>query len=379
MAVINFITKKQKNKHSNISHYEYIISCVSKHYLENKGKIRNTGRTSLIFNLAKELGISKSTIYTIINDSKITVMTSNLVHKNEMSASAAFSKRSKRRFSSNNRKVEKSKAFTDLVCKEVKENKLASIDETINDLILNRSNEIINYTTICTKTFYNYVHAGLVPLKPIDLPRTVQRKKSINYKTYLNKRQKGVSITERPFLPEDRSIFGHWEGDLVTGPRDGQSGALLTLIERKTRMYYTIPITTKSSKQVYMAINKLHKLFGDNFSKIFKSITFDNGSEFSRYKDIEFKPGSKIKRTTVYFARPYRSCDRGSNEAANQLVRYFIKKGTDINTISHQFILNMNQLINNKKRRLHGYKSSISLFIKELNLINVSNQLNLYL
>lgn len=99
-----------------------------------------------------------------------------------------------------------------------------------------------------------------------------------------------------------------------------------------------------------MVINKLEKLFGKNFIKIFKSITFDNGSEFSRYKDIESKPGTKVKRTTVYFARLYRSYDRGSNEIANQLVRYFIKKGTNINTISYEYILNMSQLINNKKR-----------------------------
>ncbi len=76
-------------------------------------------------------------------------------------------------------------------------------------------------TTISTKTMYNYIHAGLVSIKPVDLPRTVQRKKTPNYKTCIPKRQKGVSIGLRPVHVLDREKFGHWEGDLVTGPRNG--------------------------------------------------------------------------------------------------------------------------------------------------------------
>ena len=88
---------------------------------------------------------------------------------------------------------------------------------------------------------------------------------------------------------KDSFEFGHWEGDLVTGSRDDENGAFLTLVERKTRFYYMIPIKNKNSKSIYMAINKLNKLYGDDFRKIFKSITFDNGSEFARFKDIEKK------------------------------------------------------------------------------------------
>ena len=109
-------------------------------------------------------------------------------------------------------------------------------------------------------------------IKPIDLPHLVRRTNE--------KDKKGTSITGRPECIQDREEFGHWEGDSVTGPRDGQNGAYLTLIERKTRFYYMIPISAKSSKQVYMQINKLHKFYGDSFKDIFKSITFDNGSEF---------------------------------------------------------------------------------------------------
>ena len=87
-----------------------------------------------------------------------------------------------------------------------------------------------------------------------------------------------------------------------------------------------IPIKSKSSKNVYMAINKLDKFYENNFSDIFKSITFDNGNEFARHKYIERKPGSKSKRTSVYFATPYCSYQRGSNENCTSLIRRVIKK-----------------------------------------------------
>ena len=87
-----------------------------------------------------------------------------------------------------------------------------------------------------------------------------------------------------------------------------------------------------------------------SFSEIFKSITFDNGNEFSRYRDMEVKPGTNTKRTTIYFAHPYRSCERGSNENCNGLIRRFIKKGTDINNIPKEITVKINNQINQKKR-----------------------------
>lgn len=139
-----------------------------------------------------------------------------------------------------------------------------------------------------------------------------------------------------------------------------------------------IPITSKSAKKVYMQINKLHNFYGDRFKDIFKSITFDNGSEFSRWKDIEKKPGTKEQRTKIYFGRPYHSCDRASNENCNGLVRYFIKKGTDINTIPKETTIEINEKINNKKRKILGYLPAEKLFLDELKKLNVSNNMIFY-
>ena len=291
---------------------------------------------------------------------------------------AAFEKRSKNHKVPNNSKLEKAHDFIRLVEDEMKSNRLSSVDETINYLILHESDRIKDMHTVSTKTFYNYIHDGKVAIKPVDLPRMTRRKTKKNWKTYIPKRQKGTSITERPEGIETREEFGHWEGDLVTGPRDGQNGAYLTLIERKTRFYYMIPITSKSSKKVYMQINRLNKFYGDDFKNIFKSITFDNGSEFARWKDMEKKPGTKGKRTTIYFGRPYHSCDRASNENCNGLVRYFVKKGTDINTIDKKTTADINDKINQKKRKILGYLHAEQLFLCELAKIDVTENTILY-
>ncbi|UWO53149.1 IS30 family transposase [Catenibacterium mitsuokai] len=371
------ISQKAKNKHLNFSHYEFIINSLIQFNASHSGK-RNIGKTQFIKELASTVGTTVSNVYSVIKDATITIKDTHLKIHYELSAMAAFEKRSKNHKIPNNSKFEKSKEFISLVEQEVKSNRLSSIDETINYLRIHQPDIIKNIVTVSTKTFYSYVHQGRTSIKPIDLPRMVRRKTKKNWKSYIPKRQKGTSITERPEYIKDREEFGHWEGDLVTGPRDGQNGAYLTLIERKTRFYYMIPISAKSSKQVYMQINKLHKFYGDSFKDIFKSITFDNGSEFSRWKDIEQKPKSKEKRTTVYFGRPYHSCDRASNENCNGLIRYFITKGTDINTIDKETTIDINNKINQKKRKILGYLSSEELFLNELAKLNVTNNTIFY-
>ena len=372
------ISQKSKNKHLQFFHYEFIVNELIRFNALHSGHKRNIGKTQFIHYLADSVGTSVSNVYSIIKDATITVRDTYLNERTELSALAAFEKRSKNHKIPNNSKLVKAHDFITLVENEMKSNRLSSVDETINYLRLHEKDKIKNMVTVSTKTFYNYIHEGKVSIKPIDLPRMLRRKTKKNWKTYIPKRQKGTSIMERPESVDTREEFGHWEGDLVTGPRDGQNGAYLTLIERKTRFYYMIPITSKSSKKVYMQINKLHKFYGDDFKKIFRSITFDNGNEFARWKDMEKKPGSKEQRTKIYFGRPYHSCDRASNENCNGLIRYFIKKGTDINTIDKEKTLDINQKINQKKRKILGYLPAEQLFVKELAKIGITKNTIFY-
>lgn len=372
MASFNSNMYSNKFKHLSEKQIEYVISAVSHFEASHKNHKRSIGKCAFIKGLALDVGSCVATIYNLLKIARIETLSTHLTYQLELSHSAAIGTRLlNRKLSGKNHKIQCAKAFIDLVCAQMKNNTYVSIDETIQSLRLHHQDQIAGMTTICTKTFYNYVHQRMVDIKPIDLPRMLRRKKK-NYKTYIPKAQKGTSIDERGFEITDRTQFGHWEGDLVTGPRDGQNGALFTLIERSTRFYYAIPIKSKTSRDVYRAINKLEKLFGEHFKSIFKSITFDNGSEVARFKDIEKKPGHSLPRTKVYFAHPYCSYERGSNENCNGLVRYTITKGTDMNTIPKQTIRKMNEAINNKPRRIHNYVSSTELFIN--NLLNITQE-----
>lgn len=285
------LTQKPKFKHLNLEQYSFIVDQVTKFNSQHHSK-QNIGKTQLLKELSLSIGTSLSNLYSILKAASVTIVDSQLNEHSVLSAQAAYHRRTY--FSrSNNSKPDKTQPFIKLVETRIKSNRLSSIDETIHHLILHEPQTIKGLTTVCTKTFYSYVHYRLVDIKPIDLPRMVRRRKNHHWKTYIPKRQKGTSITERPKYINSREEFGHWEGDLVTGPRDGENGEYLTLLERKTRFYLMLPISKKSSTNVYKSINRLNHFYGNSFSDIFKSITFDNGNEFTRWEDIEIKPGTK--------------------------------------------------------------------------------------
>lgn len=100
-----------------------------------------------------------------------------------------------------------------------------------------------------------------------------------------NKRKLGRSISERPESVLNRKEFGHWEADLVKGKKMKNQPAIIMLVERQTRFAFTMKINNFKSDTVLMAFqNMLHKK-----EQLFKSITFDNGSEFSRVHELETK------------------------------------------------------------------------------------------
>ena len=115
----------------------------------------------------------------------------------------------------------------------------------------------------------------------------------------------------------------------------------------------------QTQKSVINKLDAFEKKYGKNFSQKFKTITVDNGSEFLDYKSLERSiKNTNQKRVKVYYAHPYSSWERGSNENANKLIRRFIPKGKDIGKISYRKIRYIEQWINNYPRKIFGYKSS---------------------
>ena len=214
-------------------------------------------------------------------------------------------------------------------------------------------------TTICVKTFYAYIENGLfLGISNKDLPV----KKNSRKRDYHKIRQaitniKGTSIADRPADIDDRLEFGHWEMDTVVG-KQGTKTVLLVLSERKARQELIFKMESKSQSEVIKRINGLEKKYGSNFKKIFKSITTDNGCEFLDFEGIEKSAFSKRKRTKMYFAHPYSSWERGTNENINKMIRRFIPKGVDISEFSHKDIERIQNWINNYPRKILGGKSS---------------------
>lgn len=354
--------KKEKNKHLSLKMYQKIESEYN-HYISSK--VKDIGITEFKKKLAKMIGTTTSNIYEIIKDGLVTVRDYEYRERIEFSAIVAYNKRTKKSIESNAYKRLSARDFINLVIKEFRSDyNINSIDEIINDLKLNRVNEIEGMETICTSTFYNYVKVGKIEgFSKKELPMT---RKDKNNKKEGKTDPKGTSIDERPFKPEDRNEFGHWEGDTIVGSRTiSNSGAIFTLVERKTRFQITIKCYVRKALTIYKAVKKIKIKYPElkdyKLKDIFKSITFDNGVEFSKWQDIE-----KYLGTKCYFAHPYSSCERGSNENGNKLLRLFLPKSCNINEYKDDYVMNANELINTKIRKILGYKSSLELFMFEL-------------
>ena len=215
--------------------------------------------------------------------------------------------------------------------------------------------------TVCTQTIYNYMSLGI--LKSAGYKRRVKKVKNKSRIAYNNTR--GRSIEERPFELKER-IYGNWEMDTVVG-KQGSKSALLVLTERLSRFEIIMKLKDRTQKSVISALDKLEKEYKDKFSLIFKSITVDNGVEFLDMAGLEKSVYDKLsKRTTIYYAHPYCSWERGSNENNNKLIRKFIKKKTDIKHFSVAYIKKIQDWINNYPRKLFNYKSAKDIFYENL-------------
>lgn len=215
---------------------------------------------------------------------------------------------------------------------------------------------------VCTKTIYNYIDSQEIPgVHNADLLEKIYRRKR-KQKMVLRKDRRcpeRKSIEERSDIINNREEFGHWEIDLVVGKRKGSGAALLTLVERQTRYSIIEKLKDQTQQSVIKALNKLERRLGtNNFRKQFKSITADNGSEFLDVASLEKSINSNQKRTIFYYAHPYASWERGSNENGNRIIRRFIPKGSDIGNYTHKYIKSIEETIINLPRKIIDYLTS---------------------
>lgn len=228
-------------------------------------------------------------------------------------------------------------------------------------------------THICAGTVYNYIRAEIFgdDLTVEMLPQHGKRMKPERQKGVMPRKPAGKSIETRPKEVDTRETFGHWEMDSVESCQ-GVSNTLLVMTERMTRKEIIVPLPDKTSASVVKALNALERKCGALFSRIFVTITCDNGSEFADAEGIEKKHRGKGKRTDVYYCHPYRPSERGSNENQNGLIRRHIPKGTDLSTIPLEEVKRVETWLNNYPRKMFGFLCSEQLFQEQVALILAS-------
>ena len=251
-------------------------------------------------------------------------------------------------------KIDNDYELKEYVEKSIKEDKKSP------EVIAKEIKEMNFKTKMCARTIRNNIYAGdIYDIKSTDMIYNKEYKDKNKKKTICEKVPPEKSIDYRPKEANTREEYGHWEGDLVIG-RKKRGSVLFTLTERKTREEIIIKIPGKKAEYVIKALDVIEKKYKSMFYTKFKTITFDNGGEFRNWKSLEKSYDNRRKsvRTQVYYAHPYRSGERGSNENANRLIRRFIPKGIDITPISEEFIQKIEDWINNYPRAMFNYKST---------------------
>jgi len=158
-------------------------------------------------------------------------------------------------------------------------------------------------------------------------------------------------ITERPSEVEGRQRVGHWEGDTVMG--SDLRHCVLTLVERKTGYAIMMKLKARTKDEVTRAATRALR----KHCRLFKTITFDNGTEFHDYRLLEERFPVKI-----YFATPYHSWERESNESFNGLVRQYLPKGTCMSLVTQAQCDHIVDDLNNRPRKRLGFNTPASLY-----------------
>jgi IS30 family transposase len=160
-----------------------------------------------------------------------------------------------------------------------------------------------------------------------------------------------VSIDERPKIVDAKERIGDWEADTVIGRN--HKGAIITLVERKSKYTLIRKINRKTSHAVNTAISEMVKGIKERFI----TMTVDNGREFAGHKEI-----SSRLNVDVYFAHPYHSWERGLNENTNGLIRQYFPKKTDLRKISNERVLHVQHSLNNRPRKLLNFLTPYEVF-----------------
>ena len=210
-------------------------------------------------------------------------------------------------------------------------------------------------TPLCVSTIYRYIRQKKFP--EITTKKNLRRrgKRILPRNSNYNSIQPDRIIPEWPNAIRNRIRIGDWEGDTVYGGVG--KGLLVTLVDRKSRYLRMGLLVSRTATGTRMVVERLLN------GLPVKSISLDNGSEFSEFRELE-----EHLHTLVYFAEPHKPWQRGTNENMNDVVRFFFPKGFDFRTVTDEIIQIVEDLINHRPRKCLGWKTPAEIFEKSVAL-----------
>lgn len=368
MSEINITLKKNKNQYHHLTQDDRnkIETLVNQKDANGKRLFNNTY-------IANYLGVNKSTISRELRKRKsyrFMVRSGRTIEKPYNAIDAQNNYNFKRGLSKGEYKLRKHPKMAKFIEDKIKIDKW-SPDVIIGYMKVHNYFQSDGYCTITVPTIYNAIRNGIINVKIEDTRRMKYNSK------YDYHEQNQVSITKIPYSIEtrpdeinNRLVFGHFELDTVVGTNRGRHECLMTLTERKTRFEIIFKITAKNSEEIVNKFNQLKIYMNKYYNKIFKSLTTDNGSEFSNFLGI-----IENSKTKIYFCHPYCSGEKGTNEKHNSMIRYFIPKKTLIENYSYEDINNITNWMNNYPRKILNYKTPLEALLEEFNDKNIINKI----
>jgi IS30 family transposase len=216
----------------------------------------------------------------------------------------------------------------------------------------------VSHEAIYQYIYSQYHRGGYGACTGTDLRPFLKRRHKVRYrKKTLFLVQKGVmrnrvSIDARPAIVDTRREPGHWEGDSMVSRKS--LAALNTMVERTTGFVFISKLRDTTGKETArVVVRRLCRIP----QRLRRTLTLDNGFENARHEEI-----ARTLTTQIYFAHPYHSWERGTNENTNGLIRWYLPKGTDFATIPEHTISSIEYRLNTRPRKRLGWRTPLEAF-----------------
>lgn len=226
--------------------------------------------------------------------------------------------------------------------------------ELVPEQIVGRLQWVFGRRLVSHETIYRWIYLDRPDLLPLlrSSKHGYRRKRGTNTRWQRREQERKRWIWQRPEDVELRVLVGDWEGDTVHGAR--HEGFLATLVERVSGYTLARKLEANTAQAFREAVQAM---FQDIPVRLRRTLTLDNGTEMSEFEALEENTG-----TTVYFARPYHSWERGSNENTNGLYRQYFPKRTSLVGVTQADVDRAVRRLNTRPRKRLGYQSPFTVF-----------------